>query len=194
MPVSLNLDNMPHWKTNKSNKTRRLLNQWWHSSLSDYAYAPGLYERYNTMQISNHRWQWADQINVRHVWQMGMNHDIYRLLLDYTIYLIVKYIHRSSVDSLHKGPIMWKAFPCHDVALIYYLICTWTAHSHVVPNIISITLRSFLSATSAIETVQHCLKHSVVDTFYRRPCPIDWVNMSLGPILPNRLWENSHAI
>ena len=125
---------------------------------------------------------------------MSMNHDIHRLLLDYIISLIVKDIHRSSMDSLHKGSVMWKAFPCLDVAMIYFLVCTCTVYYHVALNIISITSRIFLNATSATETVQHCLKHFVVDIIYRRPCPIDWVNMSLGLVLTNRLEENSHDI
>ena len=31
----------------------------------------------------------------------------------------VKGIHRSPVDSLHKGPVMWKVFPFGDVIIIW---------------------------------------------------------------------------
>ena len=33
-------------------------------------------------------------------------------------------IHRRPVDSLHKGSVMWKIFPCHDFIMIY-------KHTHI---------------------------------------------------------------
>ena len=32
---------------------------------------------------------------------------------------LVRGIHRWPVDSPHKGPVIWKAFPCHDVIILY---------------------------------------------------------------------------
>ena len=37
------------------------------------------------------------------------------IALDY--WPFVKGIHWWPVDSLHKGPVMWKVFPCHDVIM-----------------------------------------------------------------------------
>ena len=37
-------------------------------------------------------------------------------------------IHWRAIDSLHKGPVLWKMFPCHHVScfkLIYFGIVAW---------------------------------------------------------------------
>ena len=47
----------------------------------------------------------------------------------------VRGIHRSSVDSPHKGPVKLNAFPCHDVIILYavYVVPynqTWLSLQH----------------------------------------------------------------
>ena len=41
----------------------------------------------------------------------------------------VRGIHQSLVDSPHKGPVMWKGFPCHDVIMsstvCHVLVCVY---------------------------------------------------------------------
>ena len=43
----------------------------------------------------------------------------------------VKGIHWPPVDSLHKGPVMWRAFQCHDVITIYCYVSPNTDTSPV---------------------------------------------------------------